>query len=120
MLQGPRKTVERARTLRKTMSLPEVLLWQALRKRPGGLKFRRQHPGGPYAADFFCHEARLIIEVDGEAHERGNRPALDRTRDAWFLERRFQTIRVPAREVLTDLEAVVKGIVAVGEAGRES
>jgi very-short-patch-repair endonuclease len=48
------------------MSLPEVLLWQALRARPGGWKFRRQHPSGPYVADFYCHEARLIVEVDGD------------------------------------------------------
>ncbi len=48
------------------MSLPEVLLWQVLRTRPSDLKFRRQHPSGAYVADFYCHEARLVIEVDGE------------------------------------------------------
>jgi very-short-patch-repair endonuclease len=116
MLQGPKKTIERARKLRKEMSLPEILLWQALRKRPGGLKFRKQHPAGAFVADFFCHEARLVVEVDGEAHDRGDRPERDVIRNRWFAERRFEVMRIPAREVLGDLSAVVTGIAARVEA----
>ena len=118
MLQGAQETVGQSRALRKQMSLPEVLLWQALRRRPGGLKFRRQHPAGPYTADFFCHEARLVIEVDGEAHERGDRPVRDAERDAWFALRRFKVMRIPAREVLKDVEAVLIGIVAAAKPGK--
>ncbi|HXC26532.1 MAG TPA: DUF559 domain-containing protein [Stellaceae bacterium] len=52
--------------LRRNMSLPEVVLWQALRHgRLAGLRFRRQHPVGPYILDFFCASVRLAIEVDG-------------------------------------------------------
>jgi very-short-patch-repair endonuclease len=116
MLQGPEKTIKRARKLRREMSLPEVLLWRELRKRPAGLKFRHQHPAGPYVADFFCHEARLVVEVDGEAHGRGDRPERDAARDAWFAERRFEIMRVPAREVLGDFDGVVRGISARAEA----
>jgi very-short-patch-repair endonuclease len=94
------------------MSLPEVLLWRELRQRPSGLKFRKQHPAGPYAADLFCHAARLVIEIDGEAHDRGDRPQRDATRDRWFGERRFDVMRIPAREVLRDIDGVVRGIVA--------
>src|ERR1043165_8402970 len=112
MLQGPRRTIQRARKLRKEMSLPEILLWQALRKCPLDLKFRKQHPAGPYVADFFCHEARLVIEVDGQAHDRGNRPLRDATRDRWFAARRFDILRIPARDVLRDLDGVLRGIVA--------
>jgi len=112
MLQGPRETIRRARRLRRQMSLPEVLLWRELRRRPGGLKFRKQHPAGPYAADFFCHEARLILEVDGEAHDRGDRPQRDSARDRWFAERRFAVMRIPAAEVLGNLDGVIRGIVA--------
>ena len=115
MLQGPKATIERARRLRREMSLPEVLLWRELRKRPGGLKFRKQHPAGPYVADFFCHDARLVVEVDGEAHDRGDRPARDAVRDAWFAERRFEMLRIPARAVLGDLDGVVRGIAARAE-----
>jgi very-short-patch-repair endonuclease len=92
--------------------MPERLLWQVLRQRPGGLKFRRQHPAGPYVADFFCHEARLVVEVDGDAHERGDRPERDAVRDAWFRERRFSVLRVTARDVLADVNSLVEGIVA--------
>jgi very-short-patch-repair endonuclease len=116
MLQGPKSTIKRARKLRKEMSLSEMLLWRELRKRPGGLKFRKQHPAGPFVADFFCHEARLVIEVDGEAHERGDRPARDMARDRWFAERRFEVMRVPAYEVLGDLEGAVRWIAARAEA----
>ena len=111
MLQGPRKTIKRARQLRREMSLPEILLWQQLRKGPAGLKFRKQHPAGPYVADFFCHRARLVVEVDGEAHNRGERPARDARRDRWFEDRRFKIMRIPALEVLSDLDCVVRGIV---------
>ena len=99
MLQGPPKTIRRARSLRKTMSLPEVVLWGELRKRPASLKFRKQHPSGPYVADFFCHDARLVVEIDGEAHDRGNRPARDAARDSWFARRRFEVLRIAARDV---------------------
>ena len=112
MLQGPKKTIQRARQLRKEMSLPEILLWQQLRKKPSGLKFRKQHPAGPYVADFFCYEARLVIEVDGDAHDRGNRPQRDAMRDRWFAARRFGIMRIPARDVLRDLDGVLRGIIA--------
>ena len=56
-------TFKRARTLRRKMTLPEVLLWQELRGgRLNGLHFRRQHPVGPYILDFFCAAARLAVE----------------------------------------------------------
>lgn len=112
MLQGPKGTIRRARKLRREMSLPEVLLWQELQKRPSGLKFRHQHPSGPYVADFFCHSARLVVEVDGEAHDRGDRPERDQDRDAWFEARRFDVMRIPAADVLGNLEGVLQGIVA--------
>jgi very-short-patch-repair endonuclease len=59
------------------MTLPEVLLWRELRKRPDGLKFRRQQAANSYVTDFYCHSARLAVEVDGEAHNRGNAPISD-------------------------------------------
>jgi very-short-patch-repair endonuclease len=117
VLQGPRSTILRSRRLRKEMSLPERLLWRELRKRPGGLKWRKQHPAGSYTADFYCHDARLVVEVDGEAHDRGNRPVRDARKNAWFAERKFQVLHVPAAEVLRDLEGVLAGIVAQAESG---
>jgi very-short-patch-repair endonuclease len=100
-----------ARKLRKEMSLPEVLLWVQLQQHPGGYLFRKQHPIGVYALDFCCVKARLAIEVDGESHGRGDRPARDEVRDAWVLGQGFDTMRIPAVEVLRNLEGVLIGIV---------
>jgi len=115
MLQGSPESNRRAKALRKQLSLPEVLLWAALKERPSGFKFRSQHGAGPYVADFYCHEARLIIEVDGENHGFGDRPARDRVRDGWFDARGLAVMRIPAREVLRDRDSVVRGIVARAE-----
>jgi very-short-patch-repair endonuclease len=68
------------------MTLPEVVPWQHLRRRPDELKFRRQHPAGPYVLDFYCEEARLCIEVDGAAHGFGNAGTRDEHRDRWLRE----------------------------------
>jgi very-short-patch-repair endonuclease len=94
------------------MSLPEVLLWQALRQRPDGLKFRRQFPIGPITTDFACLERRLIIEVDGEQHGMGDQPNRDVARDAALGREGFVVMRIAARDVLKNLDGVVSGIVA--------
>ena len=99
--------VPRARQLRQSMSLPEVILWSVLRTRPNGLKFRRQCASGPYVLDFFCSDARLAIEIDSEAHSRGDRPQRDATRDAYFAQAGIHTLRVAAWDVLGDVNAVV-------------
>ncbi len=108
----PIRRIKRARALRRQMSLPEVLLWQELRKRPGGFRFRRQVPFDPYVADFACLSARLIIEVDGASHERGNAPKRDLRRDAVLAQQGMRTLRIPARDVLNDVEICVTAIVA--------
>jgi len=95
------------------MLLPEVLLWQALRGRPAGLKFRRQHPSGPYILDFYCLDARLAIEIDGEAHGRGDRPERDVVRNVWLSAAGIETLRISAADLLKDLDAVVRGVVSV-------
>lgn len=104
--------VLRARSQRRSPSLPEGLLWQVLRTRPDGMKFRRQHPIPPYVADFYCAAAKLVIEIDGESHTMGNRPARDAARDHWMGDRGVEVIRFAAREVLTDLESVTAAILS--------
>jgi len=102
-MRAPPITFERARRLRRTMSLPEVLLWQGLRgHRCAGLRFRRQHPIGPYILDFYCADARLAVEVDGATHDYEERARLDARRDAWLAEQDIRVMRVAARDVLTD------------------
>ena len=111
VLVQPIKAIKRARKLRQEMSLPEVLLWIELQKRPGGFKFRRQVPQHPYTLDFACLSARLAIEIDGEAHNRGDQPHKDEIRDRIMAERGFHTLRLPAYEVLQNREDCVMGIV---------
>src|SRR4029453_15244765 len=68
-----RPEVYQARKLRKTMSLPEAMIWKRIRGAQLGVKFRRQHPIGPCVADFCCLEARLMVEIDGDIHGNGSR-----------------------------------------------
>ena len=101
--------VARARQLREQMSLPEVLLWQELRKQ-SDVKFRRQHPLGPYVLDFYCAAAKLCIEVDGIAHDMGGSAQCDATRDEWLRERGVTVLRIPASEVLRSSQEVTQAV----------
>ncbi len=112
----PTATIHRARTLRAAMSLPEVQLWQALRARPGGLKFRRQHPAGAYVLDYYSPAARLCVEIDGASHNA--RTGQDAARDAWLAAQGITTLRLPAALVLDDVAAAVATIVAAAMAKR--
>jgi very-short-patch-repair endonuclease len=102
--------VRKARTLRREMSLPERLLWQCLRGRHGLVKFRRQHPCGPYVPDFYCASARLTIEIDGESHSLGDRPQRDERRDAYLRDQGLDILHIPARDVLNDPDAVADNL----------
>jgi very-short-patch-repair endonuclease len=102
--------VMKARALRRSPTLPEGLLWQQLRTRPGDLKFRRQHPVGPDIVDFYCPAARLVVEVDGESHSMGNRPARDARRDYRLREQGLRVVRFNAADVMRDVGSAVTGI----------
>ncbi len=107
---------EKARSLRKTMTPPERRLWQILKTRPDGFKFRSQHAHDPYVLDFYCHESAFAIEVDGMAHGMGANPQRDANRDAILAEQGIRTNRIPATEVRDNLDGVVAFVV---EACRE-
>ena len=111
MLTAPASTVMRARRLRRTMSPAEMKLWYALRERPGGYKFRKSHPAGFFALDFFCAQAKLAIEVDGESHSRGDQVAFDEQRDRQLQAHGIETLRIGARDVFSNLDGVVTHIV---------
>jgi very-short-patch-repair endonuclease len=115
-MRAPVLTLKRARSLRRTMSLPEVLLWQAIRaKRLKGLVFRRQHPIGPYILDFYCSSARLAVEVDGRAHESERQWTHDARRDEWLAGKNIRVLRIPATDILNDerLEGVLASVAQV-------
>jgi very-short-patch-repair endonuclease len=111
-MDAPRPTRKRAKELRGSMSLPEVLLWRELRRQNmDGLRFRRQHPLGPYVLDFYCDEVKLAVEVDGEWHSFGPQPARDRARDAWLAANGVRTLRLSARYVLKQMQDALETIV---------
>ena len=102
---------ERARALRKDMTDGERKLWHALRARQlDGMRFRRQHPIGPYIADFVCLERRLVIEVDGGHHMEDDQIAHDARRDRWLNTEGYRVLRFPAIDVFQNLHAVVDAI----------
>ncbi len=109
-----RPVVQRAREMRKAMSLPEVKLWAQLRLRPNGLKFRRQHPIGPYVVDFCCLSAKLAVEIDGFAHETGDRFARDVIKMRFLEDNGYRITRVSAAKVLADAVGTAGAIAVFG------
>jgi very-short-patch-repair endonuclease len=110
MRQTSKATVRKARALRRAMTPPEAKLWNLLRARPADLKFRHQHPAGPYVFDFYCASAKLGIEIDGIAHEMGDNPALDEKRDQWLRNKGYRILRIPAIELKRNAEGVLQHI----------
>ena len=108
-MRATRKSMRAAKQQRRNMSPPEVRLWALLRRSPGGIGFRRQHPVGPYVADFYCPAAKLVIEIDGQIHD--FTIARDEARDAYLRNLGLSIIRIPAREVMRDAVSVADGLV---------
>jgi very-short-patch-repair endonuclease len=99
---------EFARHLRRVMTDAERRLWYQLRNRTlMRCKFRRQHPVGPYIADFACIEARLIVELDGGQHLDSNH---DRDRARFLQSKGYRVLRFWNNEVLTKTDAVLAAI----------
>lgn len=105
-----REMTARARDLRRQATVPEQVLWNAIRGgRLAGLKFRRQQAIGPYVADFYCHEIKLVVEIDGDSHI--GRIIDDRRREEYLkVEAGLSILRVGNDDVLKDLESVLVAI----------
>ncbi len=100
----------RARELRANATVPERILWGLLRdRRFAGVKFRRQHPVGPYVVDFYCPSHVLVVELDGRSHD--DRGIADHERQR-FLEDvvRLRITRVTNDDILRDRESVIFGL----------
>ncbi len=98
-----------ARRLRRNMTPAEQKLWDALKgKQLDGLKFRPQHPVGPFILDFWCPARKLVVELDGGSHE--GREAEDKARTQRLRDYGYRVIRFRNEEVLTDLPSVLEQI----------
>ena len=101
MLKSSDKTRAHARRERRDQTLPEAIFWKFLRdRRMEDFKFRRQMPIGPYIADFACPSIRLILELDGGAHDL--RVERDEARDAWLSANGWTVLRFRNEAVLTN------------------
>jgi len=99
----------RAKQLRQRMTRAETLLWRYIKAhRIDDLGFRRQVPIRNYIADFVCHSARLIIEIDGETHDFQSRQLRDKARDEWFESQGYAVLRFTNSDVLQNLNGVVE------------
>lgn len=100
----------RARRLRKEQTPAEATLWHRLRDgRLNGLKFRRQHPIGPYIADFYHPQARLVIELDGGDHL--NQQEYDTSRTEWLNSQGYRVIRFTNDDVRYHIDLVLAQII---------
>ena len=99
--------LNRVRAARREMTAAERRLWSHLRARQlAGCKFRRQVWVGPFIADFFCAEAKLIVEVDGETH--ATQHDYDQRRTAWLAREDFPVVRFANSDVMENIEGVLE------------
>ena len=93
------------------MNLTEALVWSRLRGRQiDGWKFRRQQPIGPYVVDFYCPAARLVVEVDGLAHDHDAQWAYDERRQAWLESEGYRVHRINVEDISRDFDQALDGI----------
>jgi very-short-patch-repair endonuclease len=97
-----------AKVLRTRMTDAETILWSQLREwREHSCAFRRQHPIGPYVADFACGRAKIVVELDGDQHGSDANHVYDLRRDAYMTARGWRVIRVSNDQIYKDLGSVL-------------
>ncbi len=101
----------RSRYLRNNLTDAEACLWSKIRRRQlAGLLFYRQKPIGAYITDFYCHEAKLVIEVDGAGHRTEFGVEQDRVRDEYMSSVGISVLRFSNQEILDNVERVLEMI----------
>ncbi len=101
--------LDRAKELRRKMTRAEKVLWKELRgSRLNGIHFRRQQIVRGFIADFYCHSARLIVELDGPIHE--DQQEYDQERDRILTSHHLKILRIPNHEVFQNLQQVLDRI----------
>ena len=106
--------VNEARELRKNQTPAEEIFWQIVRNRKFlNLKFRRQHQIGSFITDFYCHEHRLVIELDGEIHLKKEQALRDIEKDEYLKSIGNTVLRFKNEEILNDIEKVLNKISSV-------
>ena len=103
--------VDFARLRRQMADEFERQMWQLLRNRQRcNKKFRREHPLGIYTVDFYCAEAKLVVEVDGSSHETEEAKQYDKIRDQWMNTHGIRVLRFTCRRVMKETKNVLNEI----------
>ncbi|HEY8693856.1 MAG TPA: endonuclease domain-containing protein [Chloroflexota bacterium] len=110
MKPAPEAVVARRRELRRTQTDAERLLWRHLRSSQAEVKFRRQETAGPYILDFYCREANLAIELDGDQHAAPDKIAYDRRRTEFLNQQGIEVVRFSNLDVLTRTPDVLQAV----------
>jgi very-short-patch-repair endonuclease len=111
MREREAKSRVHAKTLRRTLTKAEAVLWSRLKARNlNGHHFRRQHPIGPFIADFACVEAKLILEVDGATHMSADDQVRDLRRTAFLESEGWLVMRVWNNQVYENRDGVLRAI----------
>jgi len=112
MRENRKRSTRQAKSLRRRMTKAEIGLWSRLRRKGLGMRFRRQHPIGPYIVDFACAPLRLVIEVDGGTHFTIAQRARDDRRTAFLEAEGWRVLRFRNLDVYDSLDDVVERIAA--------
>lgn len=105
-IHNNKKFLERRKDLRESSTPEEEILWNEIRNNKLGARFRRQHSMGGYILDFYCFKGRLIIELDGNLHDK----EYDAVRDAFFRQLGYQTMRIKNKDINHDLNKVLEEV----------
>lgn len=109
---GP-KIFARAKQLRASYTPAEIEMWKHLRESQLGVKFRRQHPLANYIADFYCHQVKLVVEIDGSIHKLQHIKEYDEGRTYVMEQLGIKVLRFTNEEVFSDIEMVLGKIKSV-------
>jgi transcriptional regulator len=104
---SPPVIFENAKKLRENLTFAEEKLWSFLREKQLGVKFRIQHPISRFIADFYCHELKLVIELDGGIHEKEENKELDKNRDGEMKELGLKILRFTNQDVIENIQDVL-------------
>jgi len=105
--QSTKRSEENAKALRKQLTSAEKLFWKIVRNRNlSGLKFRRQHPIGPFIADFYCHALKLVVEIDGDIHDLEDVRQYDTQRKNYLKELGIKVLRFKNEDVFANAHLI--------------
>ena len=105
-----KQLIQLSKKLRNNSTKEEIILWQSLKQKQLGVKFRRQQPIGKYISDFVCFEKKIIIELDGGQHNESSNIEKDKMRDLFFNQNGFKVVRFWNNEIHQNLDGVIEKI----------